>query len=157
MLFVRFGGVIERGQRGMQVLRCFPDVLVPPGSGPPQESYRDLQVSRSLSFVKPKSFSFADGAKAFRKAAKEQRLTFREASHSRMQYTKKVTSRKPNQSKTCGTQVADVNWEHLKKFIPVSVWGSQRFQLESWMQSYVYRKNANRLGKSLYEQLSCIF
>ena len=107
----------------MQVLRCSPDVLVPPSSGPPQESARDLQVSQLLSFVKPESFLFADGAKAFRKAAKDQRLTFLEVSHSRMQYAKKVTHRKPDQAKTCGTQVADVNWEHLKKFIPVSIWG----------------------------------
>ena len=59
---------------------------------------RPTGLSRSLSFAKPKLFLFADGAKAFR-----------EISHNKMQYTKQVISRKPNQSKTCGTQVADVN------------------------------------------------
>ena len=148
----------------MQMLTPLPDVLVPPHSGPPQESYNDIVVSGLLEHVDRKAHVFADGARAFRKAAKDKKLSFQEVSHSKMQYSKIINGKlKPGQRKLAGTQTADRNWRELKDYIPPSLWGRGQLghttvneRLSSYVHSFAYPKNTLRQGKDLFAEMSGI-
>ena len=76
-----------------------------------------------------KAHLFADGARAFRKAAAEKKLSFKEVTRSRMEYTRLVTRRKQGRT----------------------------VKLMRYVHSYVYRKNAQRQGKDLFSALRSLF
>ena len=114
---LRIAGCLERGADGKVILKELPLVLLAPGSRPPTESLKDVQHTGFFQFQRlvksKKTRVHADGNKAWKSQALKQGFQFSAVSHVRMQFTKRVRSKKL----LTGTQKLDGFWKLLKKFV----------------------------------------
>ena len=91
------------------------------GSRPPTESNMDVEESALMSNINARNaVMFADGNKAWRRAALDAQIEFHQVKHVLLEFAKEV--RRSNGSKvTAGTQTLDKCWDYAKNWIPNSV------------------------------------
>ena len=104
---LRIAGCLECGAEGKVILKELPLVFLAPGSRP------HWFFSSSSAWWNPKERVHADGNKAWKSQALKQGFQFSAVSHVRMQFTKRVRSKKL----LTGTQKLDGCWKLLKKFV----------------------------------------
>ena len=159
ILFLRFGGALERGNTGRVLIAQFPDVLVTAGSGPPQESVKDLEHAGLTNSVEPrKTHLFADGARAFVRDAKNKGMGITSVAHHRMEFTRVLKIPKPGQARMAGTQCLDRLWQDLKRFVPRGIiakrkGGPMHDAIWTYVQAFQWRRNLRRQGGSIFEEL----
>ena len=112
----------QRGQDGKILIMPLPCKLLSPGSRPPTESSLDVSESNLLSQVRAarNTIMFADGNRAWRRAATQANLEFYQVKHCLLEFSRVVTAQN-GQTIKAGTQCLDGSWSHMKRFIPNSI------------------------------------
>ena len=120
---------------------------VRPGSRPPTESSSEVEGTNFFaSFEKKGSTVFADGNRAWAKAARSRCFKFQSVSHQKMQFCRRTGAR----TLDAGTQCLDRCWAVLKKHVPktVATRGAcdrrANPRLDQYMCSCQFRKNCSK-------------
>ena len=147
LLFWRWAGALERGQRGRFLISELPHVMTSPSGRPPVESLNDVKSCQLLERTLPKSHIFADGNKSWASHSKSLGRKCFQVSHVKMEFTRKTRKRG---HKTHGTQCIDKKWSALKRYIPKELCsktpnGLLNEQINEYVYSFVWRSNT--LGK----------
>ena len=89
-------------------------------SHPPQESWEEIQNSKLLSAVnfKRPTAIYADGARAWSKAAKVLKVPCFQVNHQHKEYASTIRKVPKGLSKISGTQTIDSDWKSLKCWLP---------------------------------------
>ena len=75
----------------------------------------NVHVKLQKHLMQTSAMLFADGAKAWKKFARAQKMKFSEVSHKRMQFCSK---KRGPRKKAAGTQCLDRKWQSMKRFVP---------------------------------------
>ena len=147
LLFWRWAGALERGQRGRFLISELPHVMTSPSGRPPVESLNDVKSCQLLERTLPKSQIFADGNKSWASHSKSLGRKCFQVSHVKMEFTRKTRKRG---HKTHGTQCIDKKWSALKRYIPKELCsktpnGLLNEKIAEYVYSFVWRSNT--LGK----------
>ena len=115
LLFWRWAGALERGQRGRFLISELPHVMTSPSGRPPVESLNDVKSCQLLERTMPKSHIFADGNKSWASHSKFFGRKCFQVSHVKMEFTRK---RRKRGHKTHGTQCIDKKWSASETVYP---------------------------------------
>ena len=116
---LRWAGCVERGEGGRLLLCQLDHILLQPGSCPATESLKDVRKTGFLKQLQRPCTVYGDGAKSWKSECKRVRLCFRDVTHYKMEFTRKIKVK--HKVRISGTQLLDQVWRHLKRYVPFSV------------------------------------
>ena len=149
-LFVRVGGLRQRGRGWLHIEKLKDHVLLPPKARPPPESKEEWLEADILRHAGKGSMIHPDGAQCVpavvndpRYRAKKLRLPKEPVSHKQSEFTKPIR-KKAGYSSLTGTQSADRSWKELDRAIPDTLHRKQNHQLNpevmeriwAWLHRY---------------------